>query len=272
MKKGLLTFITLVSLTVILLGGCATHTSPTGRDQMLLYSTAEINQMGAQSFEQMKKQEKINRDPAINNYVTCISQRITSRLPSSISSPSQQWEVVVFDSEQVNAFALPGGYIGVYSGLLKVAKNEDQLATVIGHEIAHVLANHSNEKVSRAQLTNTGLQLADVALGAGEISNREIYMAALGLGVQVGYILPYGREQESEADLMGLEFMANAGFDPKESITLWQNMAKAGGGQGPELLSTHPSHDTRIDELSQMQQKVTPLYQQSRKLFKNSCK
>lgn len=253
--------------TLVFLSGCATHQSPTGRNQVLLFSSQELEQMGTSSFAQIKKQEKISQDAAINRYVDCVANRITAVLPNS-GSP---WDVVVFESEQVNAFALPGGHIGVYTGLLNVAENEHQLATVIGHEVAHVLAKHSNEQVSRAQLSGIGMQIADAALGAGGISNKELYMAALGLGAQVGFILPYGREQESEADIMGVELMARAGFDPSQSIVLWKNMAKHGGEQGPELLSTHPSHGHRIDDLTKMQQQVMPLYQASKHEVKNSC-
>ncbi|WP_372871033.1 M48 family metallopeptidase [Shewanella sp.] len=250
-----------------LLGGCATHQSPTGRGQTLLFSTAEMNQLGASSFEEMKKQQKISKDSKINAYVACVANRVTAALPNN----NEHWEVVVFDSPQVNAFALPGGHIGVYTGLLKVAENQDQLAVVLGHEVAHVLAQHSNEQVSRAQLTGTGLQLANVALGAGGVANRDLYMAALGLGAQVGYILPFGREQETEADVMGLELMARAGFDPRAGTKLWQNMAKVGGEQGPELLSTHPSHSTRISELSKLEQKVLPLYEAAKAAGVKNC-
>ncbi|GGI82963.1 Zn-dependent protease [Shewanella hanedai] len=255
-------------VSALALTGCAATESPTGRNQILLFSSQEIDQMGASSFEQIKKQEKVSQDANLNRYVDCVANRITSVLPTS----NLPWDVVVFESPQVNAFALPGGHIGVYTGLLKVAENEDQLATVIGHEVAHVLANHSNEQVSRSQMTGVGMQLADVALGAGGVSNKDLYMAALGLGTQVGFILPYGREQESEADVMGVELMARAGFDPSQSMVLWQNMAKQGGGQSPELLSTHPSHDHRIDDLSNMQAQVVPLYKASQAQLKQACR
>ncbi|HAS63591.1 MAG TPA: Zn-dependent protease [Vibrio sp.] len=234
----------------------ACSSSPTGRNQLLLFSDSDMTNLGAQSFEQMKQKQKISTDAKLNNYVQCVAMAVTRQVPKQPSF--QNWEVVVFDSDQVNAFALPGGKIGVYTGLLKVAKNEDQLATVIGHEIAHVLADHSNERLSQSQLANTGLQLTSVALGSSEYAQyREATMAALGLGVQVGVLLPYGRTQESEADIVGLDLMAKAGFDPRESVTLWHNMAKASQGQQPpELLSTHPSHSTRIRDLTQTMQQL----------------
>ncbi|EPZ7317584.1 M48 family metallopeptidase [Vibrio mimicus] len=242
---------TRLALTLLMTIGLAACTaSPTGRNQLLLFSENDMSNLGAQSFTQMKQEIPVNKEAKTNAYVQCVANAITAQVPKQ--SGFEQWEVVVFESDQVNAFALPGGKIGVYTGLLKVAVNQDQLATVIGHEIAHVLSNHSNERLSQSQLANAGLQLTDIAIGASEYSQyRNLTMAALGVGVQYGVILPYGRSQESEADVLGLALMAKAGFDPNQSIELWKNMAKASGGkQPPELLSTHPSHSTRIADLS----------------------
>ncbi|NOH72947.1 M48 family metallopeptidase [Vibrio pectenicida] len=235
-------------LSVITMVACSS--SPTGRQQLLLFSDQDMSTLGAQSFAQMKQEQKISKDKRTNAYVQCVANAVTQHVPAQAGF--KDWEVVIFDSEQVNAFALPGGKIGVYTGLLEVAKNEDQLATVIGHEIAHVLAAHSNERLSQSQLASTGLQITSIALGSSQYAQyQSATMAALGLGVQYGVILPYGRTQESEADLVGLELMAKAGFDPKQSVELWKNMAKASGGsQPPELLSTHPAHSTRIQDLS----------------------
>ncbi|MGH1408620.1 MAG: M48 family metallopeptidase [Aeromonas sp.] len=251
----------LVAFCSSLLVACAQ--SPTGRSQMLLYSPQQMNQLGADSFEQMKKQEKVSKDAKLNAYVSCVAKAVTAQVPASYGITS--WEVVLFDSKQVNAFALPGGKIGVYSGLLKVAKNQDQLATVIGHELTHVLAQHSNERLSRDQLTGIGLTVANAAIGSSDSLGGAATMAALGLGVQVGIALPYGRTQESEADRLGLELMARAGFNPAEAIPLWQNMsAAAGGNTPPQLLSTHPSNENRIAELQAQQAEVQPLYEQAR--------
>ncbi|PMK03222.1 M48 family metallopeptidase [Vibrio sp. 10N.261.55.A7] len=236
-----------VLCSVIALSACSA--SPTGRNQLILFSDQEMSSLGSQSFEQMKKEQSISTDEKTNAYVQCVADAVLAHVPKQ--SSFEEWEVVVFDSDQVNAFALPGGKIGVYTGLLKVAVNQDQLATVIGHEIAHVLADHSNERLSQAQLANAGLQVTNIALGSSEYAEyKSMTMAALGVGVQYGVILPYGRTQESEADIVGLDFMAQAGFNPNQSVDLWKNMAKASGGaQPPELLSTHPSHDTRINDL-----------------------
>lgn len=228
----------------LLLAACAS--SPTGRHQVLLFSGSEMSKLGAQSFAELKKQETINHNQKTNAYVQCVSNAITARLGPQ--PDFKEWEVVVFESEQVNAFALPGGKIGVYTGLLKVAKNQDQLAAVIGHEIAHVMADHSNERLSRSQITNAGLELSSLAMEGSEY--QSMTMAGLGLGVQYGVMMPYGRAQESESDVVGLRLMAEAGFNPNQSVQLWKNMAAASGGQQPpELLSTHPSHSTRIADL-----------------------
>nr|WP_165480085.1 M48 family metallopeptidase [Vibrio vulnificus] len=248
------------SALIVVAGLTACTSSPTGRNQLLMFSDSEMSTLGANSFEQMKKEIPISQNKATNQYVQCVAKAITDTIPPQPGF--KEWEVVVFDSDQVNAFALPGGKIGVYTGLLNVAVNQDQLATVIGHEVAHVLAEHSNERLSQSQLANAGLQLANVAIGASEYKQyQRITMAALGVGVQYGVILPYGRTQESEADIVGLEYMAKAGFDPKQSVELWKNMAKASGGnQPPELLSTHPSHSTRIKDLQDKASKL-PAYQ-----------
>lgn len=254
MLKKILPLAVLSSLIV----GCTA--SPTGRNQVLLYSSGDMTQLGAQSFEQIKQQEKINTDPKVNNYVQCIADTLTHYVDQST-----HWEVIVFDSPQVNAFALPGGHIGVYTGLLKVAKTPSQLAAVMGHEIVHVTANHSNERLSQSKITGLGLQVTDYALQ--DQAYKDTAMQALGLGIQYGVALPYGRTQESEADIVGLELMAKAGFDPQESVALWQNMAAASGGnQPPELLSTHPSHDTRIKDLRKAIAKLPAEYRQPREL------
>ncbi len=162
-----------------------------------------------------------------------------------------------------NAFALPGGKIGVNTGLLKVARTQGQLAAVIGHEIAHVLEGHANERVSAEFASQTALQAVSVVADASNPMYGQM-VGLLGAGVQVGVMLPFGRKQEREADLLGLDLMATAGFDPRESIALWHNMSKAGGGQPPEFLSTHPSHGTRIRDLEQRMSSVMPLYEEAK--------
>jgi predicted Zn-dependent protease len=207
-----------------------------------------MNAMGVQSFEQIKQETPITKDQKITAYVRCVADTI---IPNVAQNPDpKQWEVQVFEDEQANAFALPGNKIGVYTGLLKYAKNQDQLAAVIGHEVGHVIAKHGNERVSSQIATQTGMEVATVLLGGSNDSNNAMILAGLGLGVQYGIILPFSRTHESEADVIGLDLMAKSGFNPEESITLWQNMSQAGSSP-PEFMSTHPSNETRIKQLKE---------------------
>ena len=223
-----------------LLAGCAT--SPAGRSQLILLPESEMTQLGAQAFTNIRKETPVAKNARTNRYVDCVAGAITRQVGGS-------WEVLVFSDDEANAFALPGGKIGVNTGLLKVAKNQDQLATVIGHEVAHVQSRHSNERVSQQFAVEQGLGLIN-ALGNPASPTGQALMGLLGVGAQYGVLLPYSRIQESEADRLGLDLMAKSGFNPRESIALWENMARAGGAQPPEFLSTHPSHSTRISDLN----------------------
>ncbi|MGB1261591.1 MAG: M48 family metallopeptidase [Cognaticolwellia sp.] len=246
-------------LAVIVLAGCTK--SSTGRSQLMMMSDSELNKMGAASFEEMKSKEKISQSPAINRYVQCVVDAITVNVPKSAHDGA--WEVVVFDSEQANAFALPGGKIGVYTGILKVAENQDQLGAIIGHEVGHVLERHSNERLSSSQASQMGLSLMNVLLESQNIESRNTIMAGLGLGVQYGVLMPYGRSHESEADIVGQDLMAKSGFDPKASIKLWQNMAKLSKAAQPEFMSTHPSNATRIKQLTAHLPTSTPFFKKA---------
>lgn len=232
---------------VTFLTGC--QESPTGRNRLALVPDAVLADMGQESFEQMKQQNAVITRPEVNRLVQCITEALV--LAAHTQYPDapmpQSWEVAVFDNPTPNAFALPGGKIGVHSGLLGIAENESQLATVVGHEIAHVLAGHGNERLTQ----ELGLQAGMLLVGLfteSEIAEDQIQQA-LGIGAQLGITLPFSRAHEEEADLMGLEIMALAGFEPEQSVRLWQNMAKASGAQPLEFLSTHPNHDTRIASL-----------------------
>ncbi len=244
----------------LILISCAT--SPTGRKQVVLLGDGQINQLGAQSFEELKKQTPIERDPKINAYVKCITNPITeaARGRSSVDS----WEIVVFQDKTPNAFALPGGKIGVHTGLLPIAKNEGQLAAVIGHEVGHVIAKHGNERMSQGTLAQVIMAGADVATGGMTAGTKQAVMAGLGVGAQYGVLLPFSRAQESEADIIGLELMSKAGFDPHQSVELWRNMGAAGGGKPPEWMSTHPSDSTRMAGLSENIPKHVAAYESAK--------
>jgi predicted Zn-dependent protease len=251
-----LTLSTLVAAAVAL-GACAT--SPEGHMQLHLIPSKQMDSLGVQSFEQTKAETPISKDAATNRYIKCIADAIIPVLDRD-NDPSQ-WEVVVLEDPQANAFALPGRKIGVYTGLLQYAVNQDQVAAVIGHEVGHVIAQHGNARISGQLAAEAGLALAAVALGQDNQKNA-LLMAGLGLGVQYGVILPFSRSHESEADVIGLDLMARAGFDPGESIPLWQNMAKAGASP-PEFLSTHPSGSTRIKDLGARLPRARELEQQA---------
>jgi predicted Zn-dependent protease len=253
----------IISLTLGLLFLSACAKSPLGRNQLKLYSSTQLAGMGAQAFDGMKSEQKVMAKGRTNQFVSCIARALILQVPRSVFSG--EWEVVVFDEPQVNAFALPGGKIGVYAGLLEVAENQHQLAAVIGHEIGHVIAEHGNERMSSSSLIGAGMEVTNQLLKTNQVTNNDMLMAAIGLGVQVGVQLPFGRTHESEADLIGLKLMAQSGFDPRQSVNLWQNMAKASGDKRqPEFLSTHPAPKTRINQLQENMPPAIALYTQAK--------
>jgi predicted Zn-dependent protease len=242
--------------SALALAACAT--SPLGRKTLRFFPESEMAQMGAAAFQETRQKTPESKDSRQSRYVSCMANTITAETRGG----SANWEVVVFDDKAANAFALPGGKIGVYTGLLRVAETQDQLAAVVGHEVAHVIAQHANERVSTAFAAETSLNLVDAIYGGTRAGQNA--MALLGLGTQVGVLLPFSRAQESEADLLGLDYMASAGFDPRAAVALWQNMAKAGNGAPPEFLSTHPSHDTRIKDIEKRMPDALRLYDAAR--------
>ncbi|WP_448211144.1 M48 family metallopeptidase [Colwellia sp. MEBiC06753] len=254
-----------VIATCLLVSGCST--SSTGRQQLTLFSSGELDKMGVASFEQLKEKEKIYQDKNTNRYVKCVADDIVKQTAGR--TQIKEWEVVVFDSEQVNAFALPGGKIGVYTGILSVAETPDQLAAILGHEVGHVLEHHSNERMSSGQLAQIGMQVADVAMASQNVQYRDAWMAGLGVGIQYGVLMPYSRTHESEADIVGQKLMAQAGYNPEAAVQLWRNMAKLSKNAPPEFLSTHPSSDTRIKQLTNNLPNVTGTYKNATKA---SCK
>jgi predicted Zn-dependent protease len=236
----------------------ACSTSPLGRSQLQLFPDDQLDQMGAAAFENIDESTPRVDDPQLTAYVTCVANNILAAVPGESASG---WEVAVFRSDQQNAFALPGGKIGVYSGMADLAETPDQLAAVIGHEVAHVIAEHGNERVSTSFATETGLQLASVIASGTGSGDSQTLMGLLGLGAQVGVLLPFSRTQEEEADLLGLDYMAAAGFDPSASVALWRNMqAAAQQDAPPEILSTHPATGTRIEGLQARMPSAREIY------------
>jgi len=235
------------------------------RMQLILIGDAQKNQMGVAYFQKRKSATKLTRDNRTRKYVECESFYIIDQLPDNWKQ--NEWEVVVFEDDSANAFALPGGKIGVHTGLLKVAKNQNQLATVLGHEVAHVLARHGAERVSQQFVAQTGMQFAEAYTNSkvNDNTKQALIMTGLGLGAQLGILLPFSRTHETEADLFGLDLMASAGFDPRQSVPLWENMdAASGGKRPPQFLSTHPEPSNRIKNLSARMDRAMSLWQQAR--------
>lgn len=229
----------------LLLAGCTT-VPETGRKQFNILSPQEEAQMGLTAFQQMKQEVPVSKDEASAAMVERAGKRISAVAPL----PNAQWEFVLFESKEPNAFCLPGGKVGVYTGILPITQDEAGLATVIGHEVAHAVARHGGERVSQAM----GIQAVGQILGA-TLSESEWQQAAVttyGLGTQLGVALPYNRLQESEADRMGLLYMARAGYDPDKAIEFWQRFAefdRQSGGDTLWFLRTHPLSEARAEEL-----------------------
>jgi predicted Zn-dependent protease len=229
--------------TVLLLYGCAT-TPITGRHQLMLVSEAQETALGVQAYREVLQKEPVTRDPRLTEPV----QRIARRVETAADRPDLRWEVnVIKEDKTVNAFALPGGKIGVYTGIFPIAQTEAGLAIIMGHELGHVIARHGAERMSQqmgAQLLGTAL-----AIGFQTSPYANTIMAAYGLGAQVGVLLPYSRLQESEADRIGLVLAAKAGYDAQAAVGVWQRMAKLGGRRPPPFLSTHPTPESRIEDI-----------------------
>jgi len=263
--------VTLLSLLLPLglLSGCETNPY-TGRSQFLMTSVSDEMQMGAQAYGQVKSDPKMkqSQDPREIEPVKRVAGRIieaAKRSKYAEMAQKFQWEVTVFkDDKTANAFALPGGKIAVYTGIFPMAKTEAGLAAVMGHEIVHALARHGGERMSQGEATNIGIQVLGTAagVGTGNAALGQATMAALGVGAQVGMLLPFSRKHESEADYIGILLAADAGYDPRESVALWERMARMSGGGAPaEFMSTHPSNETRIDQLKKWMPEAMAIYQ-----------
>ena len=236
----------------ILLGGCA----------LPLVTETEIESESAAQFQKMRTTMPVSSDAATRSYVNCVAYAIVNELEEPYAS--KLWELELFEQDEINAFAMPGGKIGVFTGILKVAGNQDQLAAVLGHEVAHVTQKHSLERVNREMTTQIGVVGATAAIGGGQATYDLVAM-----GAQIGLSLPYGRGQESEADVVGLMYMADAGFNPVESIKLWKNMKEQSELAPPEWFSTHPSSDHRIDDLVRKLPEALDRYNAARAAGKN---
>ena len=244
---------------IVSLAGCATTTSSTGRTQLVGgVSQEQLNQLGVQAFTEAKSKGPLSNDAQQNAYVRCVVDALVQQLPES--QRAIRWESAVFAEKEPNAFALPGGKVGVNSGIFTVARNQDQLAAVIGHEIGHVVERHHDERITRQMGAAGAVQL----LGALAGDYGQLATQGGGMLAQTGFLLPGSRAQESEADVVGQRMMAQAGFDPRAAVNLWQNMAAASGSRPPQWLSTHPDPQSRIQELGKRAGTLVPVYQQAR--------
>lgn len=246
--------------SLLVLAGC--YTVPeTGRKSLMIVSPGEEMKMGVAAFADIRAKEKVSTDVEANARVRRIGRRIAEAVGDAL--PGAQWEFVVFEeAKTVNAFALPGGKVGVYTGLLELAESDDEVATVIGHEIAHVTARHGAERMSQGLVA--GVVGAGVVLGTEDSKYRDIARVLYGVGA-TGATLAFSRGNESEADYIGLRYAAKAGYDPNAAITFWQKMAKAKDGKQPwKWISTHPPDAERIADLQKWMPEVMPLYEQAK--------
>lgn len=220
----------------------------TGQTELAFMGEGQIAQMAATAWQDLKSQTPQTNDPQLRTKVMRVWDRIERETPKA----GEPWDVAVFDTDDANAFVMPGNRVGVYRGMVNLTENDDQLSTVLGHEVGHAVYRHANRRMSRAMLAQTALVAGQVAVTASdELKQYGQLIGALGgAAVEFGVILPYSRQSELEADKAGVDYMHAAGYDVRESIRLWELMAeKSGGNRPPEFLSTHPDPSTRIGEL-----------------------
>lgn len=236
-----------LGVAVWFFSGCTT-VSETGRKQLRLVSASEETKLGLTAFEELKKQTPVSRDASGN----ALLQRVGRRIASVVTNmPDAQWEFVLFEDKEPNAFCLPGGKVGVNTGILPITRDDAGLATVIGHEVAHAALHHGGERMSEAMLMEVGGQVLGAATGGSKYA--QAIALAYGAGTQLGRELPHSRKQELEADRVGLRYMARAGYNPESALQFWQRFSRAteasGGSGPPAFLRTHPVNATRIKEL-----------------------
>lgn len=266
MKRIISSFvITLVS--IFILQSCST-VPLSGRSQLNMIPSSEMLTMSFQQYDQFLKENKLSTNQAAVNMVKRTGQNIKLAVERYMKENNlserlkgYDWEFNLVENELVNAWCMPGGKVVVYTGILPVTQDETGLAVVMGHEIAHAIAEHGNERMSQQLLRQVGAVGLMVAMKDEPVQTQALWMAVYGLGTEVGIMLPYSRSHESEADHLGLIFMAMGGYDPREAPKFWERMASQGGGQPPEFLSTHPSHQTRIENLNNWIPEAMKYYQ-----------
>ena len=258
------------SLVLVLLG-CST-VPKTGRSQLELVPDGQMVSLGQSSYQQFLSQNKLSTDAQKTAMVKRVSQRIANAVEQYLSQENRlkniegfNWDFNLVESKEVNAWCMPGGKVVVYTGILPIAQDENGLAVVLGHEIAHAVAHHGNERMSQGLLAQLGGTALQVALAKKPQQTQQLFMTVFGAAANVGYLLPYSRLQESEGDYLGLIFMALAGYDPQAAVPFWKRMAEQGGGKPPEFLSTHPSDETRVKNLQKNMEEALSYYNNSTK-------
>lgn len=247
MKPQKLSLISLLA-TMLLIAACTT-VPLTGRKQFMVLPEGYEQSLGLTAYEQVLGQSKLSNDPKQNEML----QRVGARIAAAADKPNYKWEFkLIQDDKTVNAFCLPGGKVAFYTGIMPVCKDENGVAVVMGHEVSHALARHGGERLSQGILADVGFTALNEGMKGANPDVRNGVMAALGLGAQIGVLLPFGRKQESEADRIGLILMSEAGYDPHAAVDFWKRMDQLSEGKSPpQWLSTHPSHETRVRQIEE---------------------
>jgi predicted Zn-dependent protease len=234
----------------------------TGKSARVALSSEQEEMLGLQSFREVLSQSEVVESGPERDLIVKVAERLARA--TGEDAKDFKWEVSAVRSPQANAFCLPGGKIVVFTGILPYAKTEAGLATVMGHEMAHAIARHGSQRLLRSSMAQTLMMGASLSMGDMDPQQRQTVLAALGAGAQYGVLLPFSRDHESEADEMGLVYMARAGYDPRESISFWERMSESGGRSPPEFMSTHPSHGTRIEHLRASMPKAIAEYERAK--------
>lgn len=265
-RRLLLSFTAVVALCG-LIAACAT-VPITGRRQLSLIPESQMNAMSFSQYDQVLKESQLSRDAAATAQVKRVGARIQDAVERYFQQQGQSqqlegyaWEFSLIESDQQNAWCMPGGKVAFYTGILPVCKDDAGIAVVMGHEVAHAVARHGGERMSQQMALQLGGMALSEAMSSKPEQTRSLWMGAFGLGAQVGVMLPFSRQHESEADRLGLIFMAMAGYDPRQAPKFWERMAAGGGQAPPEFLSTHPSDETRIRKLNEYLAEALPYYQ-----------
>ncbi|MDH5399490.1 MAG: M48 family metallopeptidase [Cyclobacteriaceae bacterium] len=244
----------ILSLAGLILYGCAT-VPVTGRKQLKLVSNSEIIPMATEQYKTVLKEGPISSNQEQTAMVKTVGVRIQKAVEKYMADNKLSkelegfaWEFNLIEQDVVNAWCMPGGKVAFYTGIMPVCRDELGIAVVMGHEVAHAIANHGRERMSKGLVTQMGMSTIGAAMGQNPSLTKQIFMQSIGMGSQLG-MLKFSRQNESEADKIGLIFMAMAGYDPNEAPKFWERMKATGGGGTPEFLSTHPSHESRIEEL-----------------------